>query len=336
MKKLINDPTQVVPESLAGFVAAHSDLVRLNTEPDLVYVTRADNVKPGKVALISGGGSGHEPLHTGYVGKGMLDAAVPGPVFTAPTPDHILGATQAVNAEAGVVYIVKNYTGDLLNFETAAELAQASDIPVQTVVVNDDVAVEDSLYTAGRRGVAGTVIVEKIAGAAAEAGAGLAEVAAIAHEVVDNVRSMGVALSSCTVPHVGIPTFELPHDQVEIGIGIHGEPGRHRIPMTTADEIAGYLLNPIIADLGLVGGEGVVVLVNGMGGTPLSELYIVYGRVRKRMEELGIEVKRSLVGNYTTALDMQGCSITVLRTNQHMLDLWDAPVHTPALNWGNT
>lgn len=335
MKKLINDPADVVAESVAGFVAAHSDLVQGSPDPETLYVARAGGAVQGKVGLVSGGGSGHEPLHAGYVGKGMLDAAVPGAVFTSPTPDPILAATKAADGGAGVLHIVKNYTGDVLNFETAAELAELDDIEVASVVVNDDVAVEDSLYTAGRRGVGGTVMVEKIAGAAAETGADLARVTQVAQKVNDNVRSMGVALSACTVPHAGEPSFDLGEDEIEIGIGIHGEPGRHRIAMEPADQITDRLLDPIIADLNLERGEKVLLFVNGMGGTPLSELYIVYGHARARLEEAGIEVARTLVGNYITALEMQGCSLTVLRLDDELTQLWDAPVHTPALNWGN-
>lgn len=335
MKKLISDPQDVVAESVAGFVAAHSDLVRQGPDPELLYVSRAGGATRGKVGLVSGGGSGHEPLHAGYVGTGMLDAAVPGPVFTSPTPDPILAATRAADGGAGVLHIVKNYTGDVLNFETAAELAEMDDITVASVVVNDDVAVEDSLYTAGRRGVGGTVLVEKIAGAAAEEGASLADVTGVAQRVVENVRSMGVALTACTVPHAGEPSFDLPEGEIEIGIGIHGEPGRHRIPMEGADAITDRLLDPVVEDLGVARGEQVLLFVNGMGGTPASELYIVYARARKRLEEAGIEVSRSLVGNYITALEMQGCSITVLRLDEELTRLWDAPVHTPALNWGN-
>src|SRR5690625_2711116 len=260
MKKLINDPANVVPESVAGFAAAHSDLVRLNDEPGALYVARAGGAVPGKVGLVPGGGSGHDPLHIGYVGEGMLDAAVPGPVFTAPTPDHILAATKAAHSGAGVVYIVKNYTGDILNFETAAELADLEGIEVKTVVVDDDVAVEDSLYTAGRRGVAGTVAVEKIAGAAAEAGADLHHVHEVAEKVNANVRSMGVALTSCTVPHIGSPSFDLPDDQVEIGIGIHGEPGRHRMPLAPADDISNRLVEAVRSDLDLARGDQVLLL----------------------------------------------------------------------------
>lgn len=332
MKKLINDPKTVVDESMEGFGLAHADHVIVH--PDPLFVTRKDAPKAGKVGLVSGGGSGHEPLHAGYVGFGMLDAAVPGAMFTSPTPDAIIPATIAANSGAGVVHIVKNYTGDVLNFETAAEMVQADGVEVRTVLVNDDVAVEDSLYTAGRRGVAGTVLVEKIAGAAAERGDGLDAVAAIGQRVNDNVRTMGVALAACTVPHAGVPSFELGEDEIEIGIGIHGEPGRHRIAMENADGIVDRLLGPILADLAPAAGEKVLLLVNGMGGTPLSELYIVYRRAAKVLVDAGLIVERSLVGNYITALEMQGCSISVLRLDDEMTELWDAPVNTPALRWG--
>ncbi len=331
MKKLINDPADVVTETLDGFGAAHADVVAVHHDPD--YVTRAGGAVSGKVGLVSGGGSGHEPLHAGFVGVGMLDAAVPGAVFTSPTPDQILPAYQAADGGAGVVAIVKNYTGDVLNFETAGELAEAEDITVRSVVVNDDVAVEDSLYTAGRRGVAGTVAVEKIAGAAAERGDDLDAVEAVARKVVANVRSMGVALTACTVPHAGTPSFDLPEDEIEIGIGIHGEPGRRRIPLASADEITELLLTPVVEDLALVSGEDVLLLVNGMGGTPASELYIVYRRARALLEARGVNVPRSLVGNYVTSLEMQGASVTVLRLDDELTTLWDAPVHTAALRW---
>ena len=335
MKKLINDPADVVAESVAGFVLAHSDLVQKSPDPELLFVSRVGGAVQGKVGLVSGGGSGHEPLHAGYVGRGMLDAAVPGPVFTSPTPDPILAATKAADGGAGVLHIVKNYTGDVLNFETAAELADMEGITVSTVVVSDDVAVEDSLYTAGRRGVGGTVLLEKIAGAAAESGADLEKVTEVAQKVAANVRSMGVALSACTVPHAGEPSFDLPEGEIEIGIGIHGEPGRHRIPMESANGITDRLLDPILDDLGLQQGEEVLLFVNGMGGTPSSELYIVYAHARARLEAAGVAVTRTLVGNYITALEMQGCSLTVLRMDPELTQLWDAPVHTPALNWGN-
>ncbi|MEZ2391721.1 dihydroxyacetone kinase subunit DhaK [bacterium RCC_150] len=332
MKKLINDPRSVVDESLEGFAMAHADLVDVRMDP--TFIVRKGVPVAGKVALVSGGGSGHEPLHAGFVGQGMLDAAVPGAVFTSPTPDQILPATVAVDSGAGVVYIVKNYTGDVLNFETAAEMAQAEGISVRTVLVNDDVAVEDSLYTAGRRGVGGTVLVEKIAGAAAERGDSLDAVMGVAEGVVHNVRTMGVALSGCTVPHAGKPSFELSDDEIEIGIGIHGEPGRHRIAMESADAVTDRLLDPIMEDLSVRAGEPVLLFVNGMGGTPLSELYIVYRRAARILTERGVTVERSLVGNYVTSLEMQGCSISVLRLDDELTALWDAPVRTAALSWG--
>lgn len=332
MKKLINDPHDVVIESVRGFAQAHADIVTMNEDP--LYVMRREPKASGKVAIVSGGGSGHEPLHAGFVGEGMLDAAVPGAVFTSPTPDPILAATKAVDRGAGVLHIVKNYTGDVMNFDTAAELADMEDVKVSPVIVNDDVAVEDSLYTAGRRGVAGTMLVEKIAGAAAERGDDLDGVTEIAQRVIDNVRSMGVALSACTVPHAGKPSFDLDDTEVEIGIGIHGEPGRHRIPAADANSITDQLLDPVIADLGLTGDERVIVLVNGMGGTPLSELYIVYGRVFKRLADMGVDVARSLVGSYVTSLEMQGASVTVLKADEEMIELFDAPALTPAYRKG--
>ncbi len=332
MKKLINDPANVVAETLAGFQAAHADLVTVHFDPD--YVVRADAPVQGKVGLVSGGGSGHEPLHAGYVGKGMLDAAVPGAVFTSPTPDPILEATKAVDGGAGVLHIVKNYTGDVLNFETAAEMAEMEGITVKAIVVNDDVAVENSTWTAGRRGVGGTVLVEKIAGAAADRGDDLDGVLAIATKVNDNVRSMGMALTACTVPHAGKPSFDLGEDEIEIGIGIHGEPGRRRVPMATADEITDMLVDPILEDIKPEAGSKVLLFVNGMGGTPEAELFIVYNHARKRLEEAGLEVTRSLVGNYITSLEMQGCSVTVLVLDDELTTLWDAPVHTPAMRRG--
>ncbi|WP_433875675.1 dihydroxyacetone kinase subunit DhaK [Sinomonas atrocyanea] len=332
MKKLINDPRAVVDESVEGFGLAHADLVRVH--PDPLFVSRAGGAVPGKVGLVSGGGSGHEPLHSGYVGSGMLDAAVPGAVFTSPTPDAIIPATQAADGGAGVVLVVKNYTGDVLNFETAAEMCQADGLDVRTVLVDDDVAVEDSLYTAGRRGVAGTVLVEKIAGAAAERGDSLDAVEAVARKVVANVRSMGLALTPCTVPHAGKTSFDLGEDEIEIGIGIHGEPGRRRVGLEPADALTEHLLTPVMEDLGLAEGERVLLFVNGMGGTPLSELYIVYRAAARILADRGALVERSLVGNYTTSLEMQGCSVTVLRLDDELTALWDAPVHTPALRWG--
>ena len=331
MKKLINDPADVVPETLKGFAAAFSDIVTVHLDPD--YVVRADAPKQGKVGLVSGGGSGHEPLHAGFVGLGMLDAAVPGAVFTSPTPDPILEATKAVDGGAGVLHIVKNYTGDVLNFETAAELADMEGITVKAVVVNDDVAVEDSTWTAGRRGVAGTVLVEKIAGAAAERGDDLDAVVAVAEKVIGQVRSMGVALTACTVPHAGKPSFDLGDDEIEMGVGIHGEPGRARQPLVSANEITDQLVDAILHDMNLSGGQ-VLLFVNGMGGTPESELFIVYGHARERLEAAGLEVTRSLVGNYITSLEMQGCSVTVLKLDDELSELWDAPVNTAALRRG--
>lgn len=333
MKKLINDPEAVVAETVSGFADAHADIVRVIDDPEWAIV-RNDAPVSGKVGLVSGGGSGHEPLHGGFVGKGMLDAAVPGPVFTSPTPDPVLAATKAVDSGRGVVHIVKNYTGDVLNFETAADLALAEGIEVETVLVDDDVAVKDSLYTAGRRGVAGTVLVEKIAGAAAERGDDLATVAEIGRRVNSNTRSMGLALTPCTVPHAGEPSFTLDDSEVEIGIGIHGEPGRERVPHESADSLTDRLLEPILEDLPFASGDNVLVLVNGMGGTPQSELYIVYRRVVEVLAERGIEVTRRLVGNYVTSLEMQGVSVTLLKLDDELTELYDAPVHTAALRWG--
>lgn len=334
MKKLINDPEHVVAQSVAGFVTAHADLVVASADPEPLFISRTAGVVPGKVGLVSGGGSGHEPLHGGFVGVGMLDAAVPGHMFTSPTPEPILAATRAADGGAGVVHIVKNYTGDVLNFETAAELAELEGIEVRQVLVDDDVAVQDSLFTAGRRGVAGTVLVEKIAGAAAQRGDDLESVTQIATRVNANVRSMGVALSACTVPHAGQPSFDLGAAEIELGIGIHGEPGRERRPATSADEVTDLLLEAVVGDLGIGSGDHALLLVNGMGGTPLSELYIVYARAREQLQAAGIEVRRSLVGNYVTSLEMQGASVSVLRLDDDLTSLYDAPVITPALRWG--
>jgi len=332
MKKLINDPKDVVSEGAAGFAAAHSDIVTVSDDP--IFIVRNDAPVSGKVALISGGGSGHEPLHGGFVGYGMLDAAVPGPVFTSPTPDPIVAAAKAVDAGAGVLQIVKNYTGDVLNFETAAELSEADGITVRTVIIDDDVAVKDSLYTAGRRGVAGTVLVEKIAGAAAQRGDNLDAVAEIATRVNAQVRSMGVALTPCVVPHAGEPSFTLADDEIEIGIGIHGEPGRERIKLEPADSIVERLLGPILEDLPFAEGDNVLLFVNGMGGTPQVELYIMFGHAAEVLAARGIQVTRSLVGNFVTSLEMQGASITVLKLDDELTELWDAPVQTAALRWG--
>ncbi|MFD7845241.1 dihydroxyacetone kinase subunit DhaK [Nocardia sp. NPDC059764] len=332
MKKLINDPADVVDAALAGMAAAHPEL-RVDTEQRIVV--RADAPRLGKVGLVSGGGSGHEPLHGGFVGLGMLDAACPGEIFTSPVPDQIQAATAAVDSGAGVLHIVKNYTGDVMNFEMAAELAAAeSGAEVRAVVVNDDVAVWDSTYTAGRRGVGATVILEKMAGAAAEQGRPLDEVARIAERVNACSRSMGMALTSCTVPAVGRPTFELGDAEMEIGIGIHGEPGRERVPLAPARDVAGMLLEPILTDLPFTAGDRVLCFVNGMGGTPLIELYLMFDEVARILRGRGIHVERSLVGPYITALDMAGCSVTVTRLDEELTELWDAPVRTPALRWG--
>lgn len=330
MKKLINAPEDVLHDALVGIAAAHPEL-RVDLENRVIF--RGEPTRPGKVAVISGGGSGHEPLHGGYVGLGMLDAACAGEIFTSPTPDQMEVATKAVDAGAGVLHIVKNYTGDVMNFEMGAELASAEGVQVESVVVNDDVAVQDSLYTAGRRGVGLTVLLEKIVGAAAESGQDLASVAALARRVIESGRSMGMALTSCTVPAAGKPTFDLPDDQMEIGIGIHGEPGRHREPLAPASAIAAQLVEPILADFDFTAGPTIVML-NGMGGSPLIELYLMYGEVVKLLEKAGVAVARNLVGNYITSLDMAGCSLTVLKADDDLLKLWDAPVSTPGLRWG--
>ena len=331
MKKLINAPDDLVEEALAGMVAAHGDILRV-IEPNVIV--RADAPRQGKVGVISGGGSGHEPMHGGFVGMGMLDAACPGAVFTSPVPDQMLAATKAVDGGAGVLHIVKNYTGDVMNFDLAAELAQTEGIEVKSVVIADDVAVQDSLYTAGRRGVGGTVLAEKIVGAAAEAGQDLAAVTALCQRVQDNVRSMGVALTSCTVPAAGKPTFELGDDEMELGIGIHGEPGRERRKLASAEEITEELMTPILDDLPFRSGDRVLAFVNGMGGTPLIELYVVYRRVAQMCADRGLTIERNLVGSYITSLEMAGCSISLLKLDDEMTRLWDAPVRTPALRWG--
>ena len=332
MKKLINDPGDVVSEALLGMAAAHPEL-RIDHENKIVY--RADAPVQGKVALVSGGGSGHEPLHGGFVGPGMLDAACAGEVFTSPVPDQVMAATRGVDGGAGVLHIVKNYTGDVMNFEMAAELAAVeTGVEVEAVITDDDVAVQDSLYTAGRRGVGITVAVEKIAGAAADEGRDLAGVAEVARRVNAHGRSMGMALTSCIVPAAGHPTFDLPDDQIEIGIGIHGEPGRRRVPAAPAREVAEMLVEPILADLDFTGGDGVLAFVNGMGGTPLLELYLMYNEVAAILAKSGVTVSRSLVGPYITSLEMAGCSVTLLKLDDELLRLWDAPVRTPGLRWG--
>jgi len=332
MKKLINRVEDVVKEELEGIVAAHSDLVRVHFAPN--YVVRADAPVSGKASIVSGGGSGHEPMHGGFVGMGMLDAACPGEVFTSPTPDQILEATKAVSGGAGVLHIVKNYTGDILNFEMAADLAKADDIEVEAVVINDDVAVQDSLYTAGRRGVGTTVLAEKICGAAAEAHRSLKDVAELCRRVNANGRSMGMALTSCTVPAAGKPTFDLGEQEMEIGIGIHGEPGRERRALATADEVVEMLTRPIVEDLPFKRGDKALAFVNSMGGTPLIELYIVYRALARYLDGVGVKIERRLIGPYITSLEMAGCSITLLRLDDEMTRLWDAPVNTPGLRWG--
>jgi dihydroxyacetone kinase-like protein len=329
MKKLIDAPSEVLADALKGVAAAHPELAVDFADRVVARAT----TKPGKVALISGGGSGHEPLHSGFVGPGMLDAACAGEVFTSPTPDQMLAAVQTVNTGAGALFIVKNYTGDVLNFEMAAELAEAEGIAVKTVLVADDVAVEDSTWTAGRRGVGTTVFVEKIAGAAAEEGADLDAVHAIATRVSENGRSMGVALTSVTLPSVGKPSFDLPDDEIEMGVGIHGEPGRCRAPMGSASELAETLVSAILADHDFTGAP-VVAMLSGLGGTPLIELYVMYGAVAALLEQRGITLARVLVGDNITSLVMTGCSLTLLRADDEMLRLWDAPVNTPALRWG--
>jgi dihydroxyacetone kinase-like protein len=328
MKKLINAVEDVLSESLAGFCAAHSDIVRMGeTAP---FVLRR-HLTLGKVTLVSGGGSGHEPLHSGFVGHGMLDAACPGQVFTSPTPDLILAAAEAADTGGGVLFIVKNYEGDVMNFDMAREMSEKL---IATVITDDDVAVEKSTFSTGRRGVAGTLIVEKIVGAAAEEGRNLADLKALGDRVNAATRSIGVALTSCTVPAAGRPTFDISEDEMEIGVGIHGEPGRRRVKLKSATDIAAEMANAITADLGERARGEAILLINGFGATPLSELYLMYDAVRKLLEQAGIVVARSLVGNFVTSLDMAGCSTTVSMLDQDMKRLWDAPVHTSALRWG--
>ena len=328
MKKLINHVDTVLAESLHGFAAAHADIVTL--DPGLQFVRRR-TLKPGKVALISGGGSGHEPLHTGFIGHGMLDAACPGQVFTSPTPDQMLAAAQAVDTGAGVLFIVKNYSGDMMNFQMAAEMLDREN---DTVIINDDVAVENSTYTTGRRGVAGTLLVERIVGAAAERGEGLADLKALGNAVNKCTASMGVALTSCTVPAAGSPTFQIGADEMEMGVGIHGEPGRRRVKLSHADDIAAELAGAVLKDLSLKRGQDVLLLVNGFGGTPLMELYVMVHAVNKVLASAGVTAVRYLTGSYVTSLEMAGCSITVCAADPLMLALWDAPLHTAALRWG--
>ena len=331
MKKLINDPNDVVVEALLGIEAAHPDL-RVDNHHKIIY--RGGAPKKDKVGIISGGGSGHEPLHGGFVGPGMLDAACPGEVFTSPTPDQMSEATKAVDGGAGVLHIVKNYTGDVMNFDMAAELGRGEGIEVESVLTNDDVAVEDSLYTAGRRGVGVTVLLEKICGGAAEDRRSLTDVAELGRRVNANGRSMGMALTPCVTPGSGEPSFELGENEVEIGIGIHGEPGRFREEAGPASQVAERLVTPIVDDLPFSSGDRVLAFVNGMGGTPLIELYVMYAEVAKLLEGHGLQIERNLIGNYITSLEMQGCSITLVKLDDEMLRYWDAPVNTPGLRWG--
>ncbi len=328
MKKLINGAADVVPEALRGLALAHREILSVHEDP--AWVGRA-RPQPGKVALVSGGGSGHEPLHAGFVGYGMLDAACPGHVFTSPTPDQISAAAEAVDGGPGVLFIVKNYSGDVMNFEMAAETVKGRSA---TVLVQDDVAVESSTWSTSRRGVAGTLVVEKIAGAAAEAGGDLAACAAMGERVARSCASMGVALTSCTVPAAGKPTFTLGEGEMELGVGIHGEPGRRRVPLAPAAAIADELVGAIVRDLKPPPGEPLLMLVNGFGGTPLIELYIMFDAAARRLGADGLTIARSLVGNFVTSLEMAGCSITLARLDDELLRLWDAPVHTAALRWG--
>jgi dihydroxyacetone kinase-like protein len=332
MKKLINAPDAVVREALEGMALAFGDRIRVSYDP--AFIVRADAPVEGKVGIVSGGGSGHEPMHGGFVGRGMLDAACPGEVFTSPTPDQMAEATKAVNGGAGVLHIVKNYTGDVMNFEMAADLGQAEGVEVESVVTNDDVAVQDSLYTAGRRGVGITVIAEKICGAAAEERQSLAQVAEVCRRVNAEGRSMGMALTPCTTPSSGEPSFQLAEDEMEIGIGIHGEPGRYREPLAPAAQVVERLATPVVDDLPFQSGDRVLAFVNGMGGTPLIELLIVYRELHRFLDQRGITVARKLIGSYITSLEMAGCSITLLRLDDDLTRLWDAPVDTPALRWG--
>jgi phosphoenolpyruvate---glycerone phosphotransferase subunit DhaK len=332
MKKLINKAEDVVREELEGIAAAHPDLVKVMFDPNVIV--RVDAPIQGKVGLVSGGGSGHEPMHGGFVGMGMLDAACPGEVFTSPTPDQMLEATKAVNGGAGVVHIVKNYTGDVMNFDMAADLARSEGIEVESVLVDDDVAVQDSLYTAGRRGVGTTVLMEKIAGAAAEEKRPLKEVAEIARHVNANGRSMGMALTSCTVPAAGKPTFELGDDEMEIGIGIHGEPGRERMKLKSVHDIVEMMSVAVVEDIPYQRGDDVLAFVNGMGGTPQIELYIVFNELKKYLDGRGVTISRNLIGSYITSLEMAGFSITLLKLDDELTKLWDAPVKTPGLRWG--
>jgi len=328
VKKIMNRVDDFLSESLVGFATAHSDVVTLNSEP--VFVRRRQ-LTPGKVALISGGGSGHEPLHSGFVGYGMLDAACPGQVFTSPTPDQMIAAAQASDTGAGVLFVVKNYSGDVMNFEMAAEMCETHNA---MVLVNDDVAVENSSHTTGRRGVAGTVIIEKVVGSLAETGADLEQCKALANRVIGRTASMGVAFTSCIVPAAGTATFRVGDDEMEVGVGIHGEPGRRRARLGSADAICCELLETIVGDLTPENGAELLVLVNGLGGTPLGELYLLFNSARQWLEGNGFGIARSLIGNVTTSLEMAGASLTLCVLDDEIKRHWDSPVHTPALRWG--
>lgn len=332
MKKLINGTETVVKDSLGGVEAAHGDLVTVHYDPD--FIVRVKSPIKDKVSIISGGGSGHEPMHGGFVGYGMLDGACPGDIFTSPTPDQMEACTKAVDGGAGVLHIVKNYTGDVMNFEMAQELCEANGVKVTAVVMDDDVAVKDSLYTTGRRGVGATVIAEKICGAAAEKGRSLEQVTDICKEVNANGRSIGMALTSCITPAAGKPTFDLGSEDIEFGIGIHGEPGRTRMKHVPVKELTEMMADAVLTDLPFKSGDNTIVMVNGMGGTPLVELYVVYNELAAIMKKKGIAIRGKLIGNYITSLEMQGCSITVVRASDDMLSCWEFPVHTPALRWG--
>ena len=329
MKKFMNSADDFLKESLQGFGAAHQDIVNCHYDPN--FITRATPTKEGKVALISGGGSGHEPMHGGLVGYGMLDAACPGFVFSSPTPDQMLAAAEKVDSGAGVLFIVKNYSGDVMNFQMAAEMMQG---PNESVLTNDDVAVEDSSFTTGRRGVAATVVVEKIVGSLAEHGGSLQECKALGDKVNKNSGSMGVAFSSCTVPAAGKPNFDIGDDEMEFGVGIHGEPGRRRDKMKSAQEITNELLEAINEDLKPETNEEILLFVNGMGGTPLTELYLIYDNAKNMLDKKNIKISRSLVGNYCTSLEMQGASITLTKLDEELVKHWDSSVHTAAMRWG--
>ena len=331
VKKLINDPSAVVADALAGVEAVHGDMLTVHRDPD--FIVRADAPVSGKVAIVSGGGSGHEPLHSGFVGPGMLDAAVPGAVFASPSVGQIHAAAMAVGTEAGVLFVVKNYTGDRLNFGMAAEMLTAMGIPNEIVVVDDDVAVEDSTHTAGRRGTGATVFVEKIAGAAAEKGASLEEVTRIAKKVNENAGSMGLALSPAIVPEAGVPNFELTENEVELGVGIHGEPGRERVALESAKSLLTRLADAVAVDVPIASGDKVLALVNGLGATPLIELYVIAGDLAEYCAANNITIERSLVGSYVTSLEMAGFTVTMVKADDELLELWDAPVNTPALRW---